>query len=112
MIADLDADDFETRQKATDALAALGPAIEATLAKALASNPSAEARRRLHWALERGTTHLPLRELRAIEVLESIRSPEARRLLQTLARGSPGATSAREARAALARLGKRPGAKR
>ena len=48
-----------------------------------------------------------LRQCRAVEVLEQIRSPTARQLLDELARGSPGAILTEEARAALARLKQR-----
>jgi hypothetical protein len=112
LIDDLDSDDFQTRQRASEALAAMGSVIAPVLEKALANNPSPEVRRRLLQARQRATGAPPPRELRAIEVLESIRSREARRLLESLARGSPGAARTREAKAALARLGKMPAAKR
>jgi hypothetical protein len=45
-----------------------------------------------------------LQALRAVEVLERVGTPEARRLLETLAGGAPGARLTWEARAALGRL--------
>jgi hypothetical protein len=45
-----------------------------------------------------------LRQTRALEALEQIRSPEARKLLERLAAGAPEARLTREAQAALERL--------
>ncbi len=45
-----------------------------------------------------------LREYRAIEVLERIGTPEAQKVLQTLADGAPGALTTETARGALERL--------
>ena len=48
-----------------------------------------------------------LRQSRAVEVLERIGTPEARRLLDKLAGGAPGALTTASARAALDRLASR-----
>ena len=45
----------------------------------------------------------PLRAVRAVEVLERIGTPAARQLLETLSKG-PASRTAREAKAALARI--------
>jgi len=45
------------------------------------------------------------RPLRALEVLEHLDSPDARRLLRRLADGNPNALLTEEARVALRRLG-------
>ena len=47
-------------------------------------------------------------DLRGVEALEHIGSPEARRLLEDLAMGTPEARLTREAKASLERLAKQP----
>jgi len=47
-----------------------------------------------------------LRQARALEVLEAIRTPEARALLEELSKGAAEAWLTREAKTALARLAK------
>ncbi|HTU18889.1 MAG TPA: hypothetical protein VMG10_12590 [Gemmataceae bacterium] len=49
----------------------------------------------------------PLRDSRALEVLEQLGTPEARGLLRRLADGAPEARLTREARAVLQRLAAR-----
>src|SRR5262249_37780219 len=88
-IADLDAGEFAAREKATKELRKLGELAEPALRKALASRPTLEMSRRLQGLLDDIAQHqwhpTPeiLRQLRAIEVLERIDTPEARRLLET-----------------------------
>jgi WD40 repeat protein len=113
LVADLDADDFKVRQKASEELAALGRSAEGALTKALEGNPSAEVKRRvtdllakLEGAPESAEQSLLLR---AVEALERVGTPGARRLLEKLAKEAPQSEVVREARASLARLGKRPG---
>jgi hypothetical protein len=111
LIAELDSDSFEAREKAFKQLEALGGATEPALRAALAGKPSPEARRRLTTLL----TNLPhsarspevRRRLRAILVLEQIASTEARALLGELAAGVPYAAETREAKASLGRLNRR-----
>jgi RNA polymerase sigma factor (sigma-70 family) len=92
LIAALDDDDFDTREKATQELARLDGA-EAALRKALEGNPSAEVRQRVQFALEaREKLELSAEwavTLRALEVLEQCGTPEAREWLQALAKGAP-----------------------
>ena len=58
--------------------------------------------------LERGPlSPETLRALRAVEVLERLGTPEAKRCLEGLAKGVPAAPQTREARAALGRLANR-----
>jgi WD40 repeat protein len=110
LIADLDGDGYERREKATRELAALGEGARAALEKFLAATTSAEARNRAQ-ALLHGLTQpadLPeqLRLLRAVEILERIGTPDAGTALAELAGGLDGAKLTREARAALERLKK------
>jgi hypothetical protein len=111
LLAELDSDDFEVREKSTAELAKLGEAVESALRKALEGKPSPEARRRVESLLHKLRRVSPeperLRELRALEVLERIDSPEVRQLLTTLAEGLPEARLTREAKAALQRRVKR-----
>jgi hypothetical protein len=77
----------------------------------LEAKPPAEVRRRAELLLDLADArHLSpegLRTLRAVEVLERVANPEARKVLQSLASGAPGATVTQEAQAALKRLDKR-----
>jgi hypothetical protein len=111
LIADLDNERFEMRQKAMEELGQLGEHAEPALRAALADKPSLEARKRIDELLEgiralSATTEC-LRELRAVEILEHIGTSGARQLLQNLAEGSPPARLTREAKASLDRLAKR-----
>jgi hypothetical protein len=110
LIADLDNDDFKTRENASKELANLGRLAEGALRKALDGEPSAEAKRRLHELLNKleGKAEEPeqRRLLRAIEVLERLGTPEARRLLGELAKEATEVSAALEAKASLERLGK------
>lgn len=109
-IADLDSDQFNVRQKAFDELEKLGRQADRQLRKALASDPSLEVRRRIEQLLEKmqEATASPdqVRFVRAVELLETMATPEARGLLDKLASGAPAAILSREARAAVERLGK------
>jgi WD40 repeat protein len=105
LIERLDADDYETREKAMKETAKLGLAAEVPLLKALAGRPGLEPRRRVE-ALVDGWLSSPdwLRYQRAVAVLEHNGSAEAKEVLTALARGAEGARSTKEAAAALARL--------
>jgi hypothetical protein len=110
LLADLDNDDFAVRERATDELSKLGELADPALRKALAGNPSPEVRQRLKRILNDrvgGLSPEQLRDLRAVEALEHIDTPEARRLLETLAKGAPEVRLTREAAASLERLDKR-----
>ena len=93
------------------ALEKAGDRAEAGLREALAAGQlSLELRRRIENLLDKLSPASPetLRLLRALEVLENVRTPEARKVLQKLASGVPGARLTREAKAALTRLGRPP----
>jgi RNA polymerase sigma factor (sigma-70 family) len=107
LIADLNSEQFAVRQKATQTLEELADAAELALRKALESDSPLEVRRRVEGLLSKLVlTRSPgrMRLFRAVETLEFLGTPEARRLLERLAGGAPGALLTREARASLARL--------
>jgi hypothetical protein len=116
LIADLDHDRFEVRERALVELAKLGKQVEPALRKALQSRTTAEVRLRVGILLKKlDDLAMPpedLQALRATVVLERIGSPEARQVLQALAGGAPEARLTREAKASLVRLAKRPVATR
>jgi WD40 repeat protein len=107
LIADLDSDRFEVRQKAAAGLEKLGELAAPALRKALASS-SAEVRRKADGLLAKLDSLSPsperLRSLRVVEALEHAGTPEAKALLEALARGAAGARLTREARLSLERL--------
>ena len=105
IVAELDADDFATRAKATKEAANLGLGAEPALIKALASRPGLEPQRRVD-ALVAGWLGSAdwLRFRRAIAVLEYNGSAEAKRILLALAAGAKGARPTKAAAAALSRL--------
>jgi len=110
-IADLDAEAFETRERAWHELARLGEAAVPALEAARRANPGPDLKRRLDALLDDrlGPPHPDrLRALRAIEVLEDVATRPARAILQSLATGAPDAEETRQAKAALGRLGTRP----
>jgi WD40 repeat protein len=107
-IAELDAEAYEAREEATRALRKAGPAARMALHKALEAKPSLEQKLRLEALLADLNRTRPspqmLRPTRALELLERIGTPEARRLLDSLAQGSPEAPLTQQARAARDRL--------
>jgi RNA polymerase sigma factor (sigma-70 family) len=108
LLADLDDDSFKIREAAARQLKELGQRAKPALSAALESNPSPEQRRRIQELLAalQGESSPPtaeeLRQLRALIVLERIGTPEARRLLENVAKGTQSARLTRQARAALA----------
>jgi RNA polymerase sigma factor (sigma-70 family) len=109
LIADLDADAFAVRERATKELEKLGESIEPFLRQAVQGTPALELRRRVDRLLDKLTGDSPerWRKLRALEVLEWLNTAESRRLLDQLAHGAPGAGLTREAKASLDRLRER-----
>jgi WD40 repeat protein len=111
LIADLGHKRFQVRDRAMQRLRRLGDAPEAALRKALTAGLELEAIRRLETLLRPINDPLqsaePLRAGRAVEVLELIGTPEARQVLQSLAKGAEDAALTREARASLRRLARR-----
>jgi WD40 repeat protein len=111
LLADLDADQFTLRQKATEALMKLDDRARHSLEQVLRGKPTLEVRKRVELLLKRldeaATPPQAWRGLRAVEVLEQIGTVEARQLLTALAKGLPGARLTQEAQASLKRLAKR-----
>src|SRR5205085_2720286 len=111
LIDALDAPAFVDREAAQAELERLGSAVEPALAYAAREATSAEVRKRagvLLGKLDRPTlAGEPLRQARAVEVLERAGTADARKVLARLAAGAPGAALTRDASAALRRLGGR-----
>ncbi len=110
LLADLDSDDFDVRQKAIADLKKLGELALPAYRKALDGKPSLETRRHLDELLDKAQrawwdiSGERLRVLRAIEALELAGTRESRELLAALAAGAAGARLTEEAKAALERL--------
>ncbi len=106
LVADLDSDDFEVRQKAEDTLRDSLRASAPAMYRALRAGPPLEARKRLERLLA-GWESSPeaLRLGRALMALECI-GPAAVPELSALARKAGGTPVGDEARAALARMGR------
>ncbi len=107
LLADLDDDDFKTREQSARELIRCGKTIEKALREHLQGKISAEVRQRIGLILEElkkdtSAERQGLRWLRAVEVLERLGTAEARELLGKLAQGSD--TAAEQARASLHRL--------
>jgi hypothetical protein len=112
LIADLDADDFEVRERASGELKRLGESVASALKSAKKTATSLEQERRIDRLLLQLTTtdgdRERWREIRALAALEQIGGAEARKLLVRLAEGPAGATLTMEAKASLKRLDHAP----
>jgi RNA polymerase sigma factor (sigma-70 family) len=111
-IADLDAEEFATREKASKELEKLGKQAEDIMRQALAAGPQLEAQKRLEKLLKLLGEDRPLstdqqRDVRAVRILEQSGTPEARTLLESLAKESRGWWVTQEAKSALQRLEQR-----
>jgi hypothetical protein len=108
LIADLDSDQFSTRQRATEEMEQIGEQAVPALRRAIAGTPSLELRRRVEALLQKAEIGPPfpeqLRTLRAIAALEQIGSAEAQEVLKEFAKGAPEASASHDAKAALERL--------
>jgi WD40 repeat protein len=108
LIADLDDQRFEARQRASRELRKLDDLAEPALRQALAGRPSPELRRRLEALLaELGSAPFSPRRARlqrAVEVLERAGSEEARAALQQIIREAPGSWLREQAKNSLERL--------
>src|SRR5262249_32762114 len=111
-LGELDSDTFTVRENATQQLERLGKFVEPALKKALEREPSLEAKRRLERLLQRLEDMAPaperLRALRGLDALEQIGTPDARKILETVAGGAPDAELTLQAKEALGRLQRKP----
>jgi len=107
LIGQLDSNQFQVRDKAGKELASMGDQIVPAVDQALTKNITLEFRRRLEDVRGKVTSVIlggeKLREYRAVEVLERIKTPESRQVLESLARGAPDTLLTNAARAALKR---------
>jgi WD40 repeat protein len=116
LIGQLNDDECAVREKATEELAKLGTLAEKALRKVAEAEaaPSAEVAQRVADLLQKveggARSGEALRQTRALEVLEAVGTPEARKLLGELAKGAPDAALTQEAKAALRRLATRASA--
>ena len=112
LVAALDADDFEVRDRAERDLAEIGPAAAPALRKALVGDPPAELKRRVGDLLDKlakpDLSPEAMRLRRAVEALERVGDADARDCLEALSKGRPGADVTEDARAALGRLKNHP----
>jgi WD40 repeat protein len=109
LITDLNDEQFDTREAARRELEQLNVLAEPALLKALADKPPIEVEKRIEELLRAIRSEPQPEELRclwAVHVLERIATPEARRLLEALAEGSPQLRQTAQARSALERLKK------
>ena len=109
LVRELDSDDFRARQSALTKLEGVATIAKRWLREQLEASESAEVRASLRRALAVADNYCirdpeRIRCLRAIECLEIIASPRARRLLVRLAGGSPSSAITQDASAAIVRM--------
>jgi hypothetical protein len=111
LLAALDSAKFAEREQATRELKALAEHAVPALRTALTGERSLESRRRLEALLDQldsvSLSAETVRQIRAVEALECIGNPDARRLLAQLAAGPAAYTLTQEAQASLGRLARR-----
>jgi WD40 repeat protein len=107
LVTELSNERFADRDRAMRQLELVAEVAEPELRAALRNARSPDLHRRLERLinnLEPSTSPGLLRAIRAVELLEHIRSPAALEVLRNLAKGAPEARLTREAKAAVARL--------
>ncbi|MBY0528318.1 MAG: sigma-70 family RNA polymerase sigma factor [Gemmataceae bacterium] len=112
LIGELADKQFAVRQKAAEELEKMGELAELALKKTLEGQPGLEVGQRIEKLLEKlVTAKAPhpdrLRVLRALETLETIGTPEAYEVLESIAKGAPEARPTQDAKAALERRARR-----
>jgi hypothetical protein len=107
-IADLDSEKLAVRREAAANILKAGVQAVPALQRVLTARPRLETLKRAEELVDKLTsgtlTAEELRWVRAVGALEGMGTPEAQKLLQTLADGAPGELLTREAQAALVRL--------
>jgi hypothetical protein len=103
LLADLDNDRFEVRERASEEFKALGDGVEVQLRKFLASKPSPEAKWRAEDILG-VLADARLQSQRAVEVLERLDTAAARDVLRELAEGYAEANLTRDVKSVLRRI--------
>jgi hypothetical protein len=108
LLADLDDDEYEVRERASEALARLGVEARQFLLRSLEGKLSLEQQKRVCELLQRdtitGVSLESLRRVRAVEVLERIGTPAARAVLAEVERWGSGDWASADAAAARQRL--------
>jgi WD40 repeat protein len=111
VLKNLGSEEFATREKASKELTGFGESAVPGVRKRVAATESPEVRQRAAAFLARFDPAIPspsrVREVRAVELLEGIGTPGAKKLLEELAAGAPSASLTLDAAAALRRLGNR-----
>ncbi len=110
LIANLDSDDFVARERAMAELEKVSDLAETALRRTLEGHPSAEVQQRISRLLDQvqGTAHSRQRlsQIRGLEILGQIGTPEALQVMKSLADGAPEASLTKQAKADLERLGR------
>jgi hypothetical protein len=105
LILKLDDNEFSTREDAETKLVKLGPTIQPAIEKALKDHKSAEMQMRLNRIVTKFKESNPLRQAEhGVEVLVALRTPEAKQLLEDLAKGDEKDWLAQKAKKALDRV--------
>src|ERR1019366_1654758 len=107
LIKNLSSAKFDKRDQAITRLKQIGTRSFPALEEAFKNAPDLETTRRIQQLLrtvETALTPETLRDLRSLQILEMIATPEARTVLTDIARGDGGAAKTRLAQAALERL--------
>jgi hypothetical protein len=109
LITNLASPKFAQRDPALKRLKEIGTRALPLLEQALKKSPNLETTRRIEELLrtvETALTPEALRDLRGLQILEMVGTPEARAVLTDITRGDPGAAKTKLAQAALDRSGK------
>jgi hypothetical protein len=108
LVADLDHSAFRTRETAAKRIVEIGPLVLFALEAARKNGGSPEFTARLDKLIEQLSNPVPppegLRAIRATAILERIGTDDARRLLETMARGAQFAPETKAAISTLTRM--------